>query len=183
MKKILALLFLTAGGLCAQSQKFDLGAHGSIAVYIDDSWKFDISDYGDGRTIMVTPKGDVNANCQLKITFPDNDHYDTKNRLRDHVVESATPFVDQSVEGKAVPREYALQTGYGYHCDFTDPKLVGKPPVKDDYKTISLGMIHLTPEILIEVQIQGDGFASDPFQQLLGMVEGMEFTPPGGDKK
>jgi hypothetical protein len=179
MKKILALLFLTAGCLCAQSQKVDLGSHGSITLYIDDSWKFNISDFGDRAMVSVVPKGDVNANCQLTITYPEQDHFETKNKLRAHVVEVGAPYVEQSVEGRAVAKEFALQTGFGFYCDFTDPKLVGKPPVKDDFKTISVGVIHLAPDVLIEVAISADGFKSDPYQQLLGMVEGMDFAPGG----
>jgi hypothetical protein len=38
-------------------------------------------------------------------------------------------------------------------------------------------MIHLAPDVLAEVTISADGFNSEPYQQLLGMIEGMEFTP------
>jgi hypothetical protein len=30
---------------------------------------------------------------------------------------------------------------------------------------------------LVDVQMMADGFRDEPYQQLLGAVEGMEFTP------
>jgi hypothetical protein len=87
------------------------------------------------------------------------------------------PYAQQSVEGKAVAKPFDLKSGFGYHCDFTDPDLVNKPPQKGNFKTLSAGMIRLAPRVLVEVVIEGDGFASEPFQQLLGAIEGMEFTP------
>jgi len=177
MKKLLALFVLTGTGLWAQAEKLDLGSHGSLTLYLDDSWKFDTTDYGDRRMVTIAPKGDANAACSLTITFPDQDHYDTKNRLKLRVEVNGAPMAEQSVEGKAVAKEFNLNTGFGYHCDFTDPSLVGKPPQKDNFKTMTVGLIHLSADVLVEVSISADGFTSAPYQQLLGMIEGMEFSP------
>ncbi len=177
MKKFLPFFLLAAASLCAQSQKIDLGAHGRIALYLDDTWKFDVADFGDRQMVTIAPKGDANASCALTITFPDQDRLDTKKRLSLRVEVSGTAIAGQSVEGKAIAKEFSLQTGYGYFCNFTDPDLVGKPPEKGNFKTISAGMIHLAADVLIEVTISADGFSSAPYQQLLGMIEGMEYTP------
>jgi hypothetical protein len=181
MKKILGLFLLTAGTLLAQSQELNLGAHGKISLYLlDDTWKFNVSDFGDRIMVTVTPKGDVNANCSLTVTFPEKDKLDTKSRLREKVETDGEEMAKHAVEGRAVAKEFALRTGYGFHCDFTDPDLVGKPPEKDNFKTISLGLIHVAPDVLVEVAISADGFKSEPYQTLLGMIEGMEFTPASG---
>ena len=175
MKKFLALFVLTAAGLFAQSQKIDLGSHGRINLYLDDSWKFEVADYGDRHMVTVAPKGDANASCVLTITFPEQDRLETKKRLALRVEINGEPIAGQSVEGKAVAREFALQTGYGFYCNFTDPELVGKKSEKGNFKTISAGLIHLASDVLIEVTISADGFKSEPYNQLLGMIEGMEF--------
>ena len=181
MKKILLLLLLTAASLCAQSQELDLGTHGRITLYLlDDGWKFNVSDYGDRLLVTITPTGDVNATCSLTVTFPDRDRLDTKSRLKDEVEVRAARLADQSVEGRAVAKEYSLRNGFGFHCDFTDPDLVGKPPQKDNFKNISMGLIHLAPDVLLEVGISADGFKSAPYQALLGMVEGLDFTAAAG---
>ncbi len=183
MKKFLALLLLTTAGLFAQSQKIDLGSHGRITLYLDDTWKFDVSDFGDREIVNVAPKGDVNATCALTITYPDQDRLDTKKRLSLRVEINGQGYAGQSVEGKAIAKEFSLQTGFGFYCNFTDPDLVGKPSEKGNFKTISAGMIHLAPDVLIEVTISADGFKSEPYNQLLGMIEGMEFTPATGKGK
>jgi hypothetical protein len=183
MKKILVLLLLTAASLCAQVQELSLGAHGKISLYlIDDNWKFDVSDLGDGITLTARPKGDVNATFSLKVTFPEKDSLGTKARLKQKVEEDNANMAGQSVEGRAVAKEFSLRSGYGFHCDFTDPDLVGKPPQKDNFKTISLGLIHLAPDVLVEVGISADGFKSEPYQTLLGMIEGMDYAPGGTGK-
>ena len=179
MKKILALLLLSAAGAFAQVEKINLGSHGSLAVYHDGSWKFYIADYGDRQIVTIAPKGEANASGSLTITFPEQDRLDTKKRLIQRVEVNGMPIAEHSSEGKSIAKEFSLQTGYGFYCNFTDPDLIGKPPEKGNFKTISAGMIHLTADVLIELTISADGFTSEPYQQLLGMIEGMEFTPPG----
>ena len=178
MKTFFALLLLTAAGGFAQSEKIDLGAHGSLTLYADDAWKFDVADFGERQIVTIAPKSETtNASCSLTITFPEQDRLDTKKRLALRVEINGQPMAAQSVEGKSIAQEFKLQTGYGFYCNFTDPELVGKKPEAGNFKTISAGMIHLTPDILIEVTISADGFRSEPYNQLLGMIEGMEFTP------
>ena len=182
MKKILALLLLSAAGLFAQSEKIDLGSHGRVTLYLDDTWKFDIADYGDRQLATIAPKGEANASCSLSITFPEQDRLDTKKRLSLRVEVNGQPIAEHSVEGKSIAKEFSLQTGYGFYCNFTDPDLIGKPPEKGNFKTISAGLIHLASDVLIEVTISADGFNSAAYQQLLGMIEGMEFAPAGKGK-
>ena len=181
MKKLFALFLLTAAGLFAQAEKIELGSHGKLTIYHDDTWKFDVADFGDRKLVTIGPKGEsVNAAASMTITFPDVDRFDTKKRLSLRVEVNGEQIAPQSIEGKARAKEFSLQTGFGFYCSVTDPELVGKPPQKGNYKTISAGMIHLAPDVLIEVSISADGFNSEPYNQLLGMIEGMEFVPAKG---
>ncbi|MSU24853.1 MAG: hypothetical protein EXS32_13650 [Opitutus sp.] len=178
MKRLFPLFLLAATCLHAQSGAVDLGGHGKLALYIDDGWTIEVADYGDRRLVTVSPKGDVNASCTITITFPQADRLENKSRLKQRTEIDGTKYADGSVEGKAISREFTLTAGYGFYCNFTDPALIGKPPVKGDYKTMSVGLIHLAADVLLEVAISADGFKSAPYQSLLGMIEGMEFTPP-----
>lgn len=182
MKRILALFFLTTAGLFAQSETVDLGSHGRLTLYHEDGWKVEVADYGDRRLLTLTPKGEVNATCTLTITFPGQDHFPTKAKLRLQVEADSEKFAEGSVEGKAVAHEFAVRTGFGWYCSFTDPDLVGKPPEPGNYKVISGGLVHVAPDVLVEVAISADGFKSEAYQQLLGVVEGMDFDPPAGGK-
>ena len=69
-----------------------------------------------------------------------------------------------------------MATGYGFYCSFTDPDLRGRPPEKGNYKVMSTGKIRLAPDVLLDVSIMADDFRDEPYQQLLGAVEGMDYV-------
>ncbi|MBI5767027.1 MAG: hypothetical protein HZA93_04480 [Verrucomicrobia bacterium] len=183
MKRFLALFLLAAASLLAQSETISLGSRGKLTIYLSDKWRFDVSDFGDRQIVTIKPKDETNADCTLTVTYPEVDRFDTKARLKQRVEIDGVKFEERSVEGKARAKEFALQTGYGFRCDFTDPDLIGRPPKKGDFKTISVGLIRLNAEILIEVGISADGFNSAPYNELLGAIEGMEFTPGRGGRR
>lgn len=176
MKKLFVLFLLTAAAVFGQEQKISLGSHGSIRMFVLGDWNVHVEDYGDRQIVRIEPTKGANADATLTITYPDVDHYPTKARLKARVEVDGARYAPQSTEGKAVGKEYSLKDGFGYHADFTDPDLVGKDPVPGNYKTLSAGLIHLAPDVLIEVTLEADGFSSEPYQQMLGALEGMEFT-------
>ena len=104
----------------------------------------------------------------------------TKARLKLRVEADSQGVAQESVEGKAYAREFTLTTGYGFYCSFTDPKLRGRPTEKGNYKVMSVGKIRLAPDVLVDVQIMGEGFSDEAYNQLLGAIEGMEFSPGRG---
>ncbi|MCX6956825.1 MAG: hypothetical protein NTV51_32265 [Verrucomicrobia bacterium] len=181
MKKLLGLFLLSVVSLFAQAEKLDFGARGKLTIYLTDNWSIETSDFGDRKMIKVTPKDSkVNAHMEITVTFPETDRFDTKARLKMRVEVDATKFSEQSVEGKARAQEFSLGTGYGYYCTFTDPDLVGKPPQPGNFKNVSVGLIRLAPDVILEVGINADGVNSEPYQQLLGAIEGMEFKAGAG---
>src|SRR5690242_15661186 len=101
MKKLLALLLLSASSLFGQSQTVDLGRYGKLTFYLLGDWTVDISDIG-GRTVSIKPKKEsVNADCTLQITFPEQDLYARKDKLKMRVEVNGEQYAQQSVEGKA----------------------------------------------------------------------------------
>lgn len=181
MKKLIALLLLTAVSLLGQSETLDLGPRGRLTIYLPGDWKIDTTNFGKQGSIAVAPKKDeVNASCTISITVPETDRYDTKARLKLRVEADCRNMAEGSVEKKAVAKEFTLGSGYGFYCSFTDPDLRGKPPEKGNYKVISTGKIRLASDVLLEVSIMADDFRGEPYQQLLGAVEGMEFVTGRG---
>src|SRR3954469_10935086 len=177
MKTFLALLCLTATLLHAQSGTIDLRSHGSLEIYLEDGWKINTSEFGDRVIVNVEQKKDnINANAVLTITFPEQDRFATKSKLKTQVEASGRQYEEGSVEGKSVARELNTRAGYGFYCSYTDPELVGKPPQKGNFKGISIGMLRVAPDLVIEFTISADGFRDKPYQQLLGAIEGMEYT-------
>jgi hypothetical protein len=179
MKKIFAL-FLALGLAAtafAQAETLELGRRGKITFYLLGDWKCEQTNIGDNPTLIIKPtKYQVNAQATISVTFPDRDRFDRKDKLKLQVEAENRSAAEESVEGKAVGREFNVATGYGFYVNITDPALRGKPPEKDNFKNASIGKIRLAPDILIDVSIMADGFNSEPYQQLLGAIEGMEFS-------
>ena len=182
MKKFFALLVLTAACVCAQEQVLNLGSRGKLTMYLLGDWKATVIDMAGQYEVTFAPRDEnVNASCSFKISYPETDRYDTKARLKLRVEADCAPFLEQSVEGKAYAKEFVIGTGYGYYCNFTDAALRGaKKAPPGDFKVVSAGKIHLTSEILIEVFMGADSFRDEAYQQLLGAIEGMVFTPGRG---
>jgi hypothetical protein len=181
MKRLLALFLLSVATVCAQMETIDLGARGKITLFLLGDWKVDLSNLGNNPVLTIKPaKEAVNAECTISVTFPEADRFDTKARLKLRVEADNRNQAEASVEGKAIGREFSLSSGFGFYCNFTDPDLRGKAPEKGNFKNGTFGKIRLAPDVLLDVVIMADGFNSEPYQQLLGAVEGMEFKPGRG---
>jgi len=181
MKKFIALFLLTIVGAFAQVETLDFGSRGKLTIYLPGDWKVGTTDMAGTYTVTITPKKEsVNASCTIAVTFPDVDRFDTKERLKLRVEADAYGMTEGSVEGKAIAKAFSITSGYGFYCSFTDAELRGKPPQPGNYKVMSVGKIKLSPTVLVDVQFMADSFRDEPYQQLLGAIEGMEFTPGRG---
>ena len=180
LKTLPVLFFLTVGFLRAQSGTIDLKSHGALDIFLEERWTVSVSEF-DRVIVKIVPKDETtNADMELTITFPEQDRFAQKAKLRSQVELNGRRFELGSVEGKSIARELNSSAGGGYYCNFTDPELVGKPPQKGNFKTISIGMIRVAPDVLIEFAIQADGFRDKAYQELLGALEGMEYKPRRG---
>ena len=180
MKKLLALFLLTFACLHGQ-ETIDLGPHGKLTLYLLGDWKVDDRSMANDRTIVIKPKKDsANVICKIEVTFPDVDRYSRKDKLKLQVEADCRGYEEQSVEGKAYAKEFRLGIpgGFGFYCSFTDASLRSGPSTKaDDYRVVSAGKIRVSPNVLLDVFIGADAFRSEAYQQLLGAIEGMEYTP------
>jgi hypothetical protein len=180
LKKLFALWLLTSVLLRAQTGTIDLRSHGSLAIYLEDGWKVSTSEFGDRVIVNIEPLDEgTNANAALTITFPEQDRFSTRAKLRIQVEVNGRQYEEGSTERKSVSRELNTQpsVAYGFYCNYSDPELVGKPPQKGNYKMISVGLIRVAPDVLIEMAISSDDARGKPYQQLLGALEGMEYKP------
>ena len=181
MKRIAILFLLLLPALSAQEQVLDFGPRGKLTLFLLGDWKAVVISMAGQYDVTLTPRNEsVNASLSLKVTYPEVDRYDTKARLKLRVEADCSAYEEQSVEGKARAREFAIGTGYGFYCNFTDAALRGKPAPPGEFKVVSAGKIRLAPDILIEVFIGSDSFKDEPYQQILGAIEGMEFKPGRG---
>jgi hypothetical protein len=47
---------------------------------------------------------------------------------------------------------------------------------------MTVGKIRLNAQVLVDVEIMGEGFADEAYNQLLGAIEGMEFSAGRGGR-
>ena len=180
MKRIVLIgLAVWALASAARAQEtLDLGPHGKLTLYLLGDWRSHVSTLGRELTLTIkSAKEETNASCTLTVTFPETDRFDTKAKLKMRVEIETEVFAAQSVEGRAVAREFTLTTGFGFYCNFTDAALRGKPVKPGDYKVATAGKIKVSPQVLVDVFIGAEGFRDEAYQQLLGAIEGMEYTP------
>ena len=104
-------------------------------------------------------------------------------KARAKALELGEEQVEGSVEKRTVLQTYKLRSGYGYYSSYTDPNLVGKKPVPNDYKTVTLGIVRPAPGIVGLIRIYCDDLAGPDFQQLHGMIENLELLGPGGGRR
>lgn len=183
MTKFLALFLFSAAGSLAQMQTLDLGSRGRLTLFLLGDWKVNTTNIAEQYTMTIQHvKESANANCKIEVTFPETDRYDTKARLKLRVEADCKAYEDESVEGKARAKELtlAVPSAYGFICNFTDANLRGKPSQPGNYKVVSAGKIRINAQVLVDVFIGADGFAEEAYQQLLGAIEGMEFSPGRG---
>ena len=146
MRSLIVLLCLLAAPLAAQVERLDLGPHGRLTLYLPGEWRTSTTRNTSELTLTVQPRRDsVNAGLTFAVTFPETDRFDTKSRLKLRVEADCQGLAQESVEGKAYGREFSLTAGYGFYCNFTDPKLRGRPTEKGNYKVMSVGKVRLAP--------------------------------------
>jgi hypothetical protein len=177
MKKLLSLFLLTTSLLSAQSATLNLGPRGKLTLFLLGDWKIDTSNFSQQGSVTITPaKASINASCTISISLPEVDRFDTKAKLKLRVEADNYGAAQEAVERKAIAKEFMLTSGYGFYCSFTDPQLVGKPSEPGNYKVASVGKIKLAPDTLVDVSIMADSFRDEAYQQLLGAIEGMEYS-------
>ncbi len=178
MKTLFTILLLCVAVSARGQEVLDLGAHGKLTLYLLGDWRTEVSTLGREITLTIkSAKEATNASCTLAVSFPEVDRFDTKAKLKMRVEIDGQGYAAQSVEGRAYAQEFTLTKGYGFYCNFTDPSLRGKPVKPGDYKVATVGTIRLSPQVLVNVFIGAEGFRDAAYQQILGAIEGMEFSP------
>lgn len=176
MRVFLAALIFSLLAASGWAEVFNVPAHGRLELFPVGEWEIRGEDQGDLK-IQLKPKSPrANAGGTITVTAGGLDEYPTKAKLARKVMATGQRIAEtgQFVESTAPVKPFYCKQGFGYYFTLTDPNLVGKAPVPGDYKHLTMGMIRLAPGVVLEVQILSDGEKTGEFQQLLGMIEGLE---------
>ena len=166
-----------------KTETIDLQAKGRIIVTLPAGWTVLREDPDNPLDLTLKAPPGVNASARLTFGFPNEGAYETATDVRTRATELGEEHQDESVERRTVLQTFKLRSGYGYYSSHTDPKLVGKKPVPEDYKTWTVGIIRPTPGLVGIVSIYCDDLAGTEFKQLLQIVETLELLGPGGGRR
>ncbi len=130
-----------------------------------------------GCDIKILSRNGAKAACRITVVYLGGKEMMDKEKAKTVLLKIAEPFVDVSVEKKAVVKDFSLKSGFGMYCSFTNAELGGKPSSMN--KTVSPGIIYLSKDIAIATTIFSDDLSGPEFQELLGVVQSIEVKPPG----
>ena len=176
MRRLMAVLLFSLLALGGLAQVFPLREYGKLEFYPVGEWKFGSEDMGDLKIAIVPKRARDNAVAALTVAAGGGDEYPTEEKLARQLNEVAQRLAagGEFAERKTTLKPIYCQQGFGFYFMFSDSKLVGRPAVPGDYKKICLGMIRVNANVMVRFQILSDGEETEAFQQLLGMIEGME---------
>ena len=170
MKRLLlsALLLLP---LSALADTVDLGAHGTLSIDVPKGWKLASTKSDAGFDLVIAPPEGVNAKLLFSVVFVPNGATAVKADVDDKVLAEAEQFVGISVEKKKTLRKYAMAgDAYGAYCVFTDASLVGKPPEKDNFKVITVGILWFNDSVGVSVSEVCDDEKGPEFAAMLAAI-------------
>jgi hypothetical protein len=149
---------LLALPIAASADVLDLGAHGTLSITVPKGWKLTSAPWEQpGVAITVAPPDGTNAQFMLNILYVPKGMSDLKPDVDEKVLNEAGMLVDMSVEKKKVLQKFPMAgDAYGSYCVFTDASLVGKPPQKDNFKKVSVGIIWFSDDVSGATSIVGD---------------------------
>jgi len=181
---LLALLGLLA--VAAPAEKLDLGEGKAALFTVPETWKPAAMPPGPsgmpalGTNVRyVTKNGSNDAVLITLIAVPDDRFADREN-LRAMIEEATQQFAAGSVEGKANLTELRVGSHAGYSVAFTDASLVGKPPVKEDYKTLTSCFVYLGDKVMLTATIFSDDLSGKAYAEAFKLLKSIALTSGKG---
>ena len=170
--KTAALFFaLLAAPLAATAVTIDLGPAGHFTLTPPPGWTASTKQQPDaGTTILLKAPPDVNASCVVNVVPVPKDEPMTNEVVREKVLSLGDQFVEASVEKKKVLHDFELARGYGCYCLFTDASMVDKPPEKDNFKVVMVGVIRFNDDLAAVVSMLTDDAASPEYAAMMKSV-------------
>ncbi|HXQ81507.1 MAG TPA: hypothetical protein VN775_09355 [Opitutaceae bacterium] len=178
MKHTISLLALLLLPLSAPAETLDLGPHGTFSIAPPKGWTYTATKEEDsGFLIVLAPPANVNARCVLNLVFVPSGEPLSKQDIQEKVLAISDQFVEASVEKKKVLHDFAVSTGYGAYCIFTDATRVGLPPEKDSFKSVASGMVRFNDDVTVAVILLTDDAKGADFEAMLKAVSGASVGP------
>lgn len=182
MKKFL-LLFLASGALlAAATEKIVLGAGLSALLTVPDTWtagELPAAPPGraiPGRNLRFVTRSGSNDSVMISLVPVPDDRLADPETLKAMVEEASQQFVAGSVEGKVTLKDLKIGGAAGFAVAFTDANLVGKPTVKDDYKSMTSCFVYLGDRVLLSATVFSDDPNGKAYAEALRLLKSISLT-------
>ncbi|HKB57672.1 MAG TPA: hypothetical protein VKC51_08775 [Lacunisphaera sp.] len=186
MKKLLLVLASLALAAGSRAENINLGGGKSMHFILPDSWVATDTAAPSpevsmvGKDLRYVPKSGSNDAVLLTVLLVPDDRFNDREALRMLVADATQRFVADSVEGKAFIKELRSANAIGYSATFTDVNLVDKPPVKDDYKTMTACFIYMGEKVMVFATIFSDDPSGPAFAEGLRLLKSLALATPKG---
>jgi hypothetical protein len=159
------------------AEQLNLGAHGTLAIDIPSGWRMTSLPLDTkGYDLRINPPSGTNALLRITLIYPPRAVPVDREKVRANLTQLAEKFVAASVEKKITVKEFALSSGYGAYCVFTDAKLVGKPSQPNDFKIMAPGSAQLSEDVVAAITLLADSATDATFLAMLKTVSSMTLS-------
>ena len=94
--------------------------------------------------------------------------------MRKLIIGDSTPWIANAADKKmAEIHSLTFPHGHGLYASFVDANLVGKPPIKDDFKTSTCYILCLEDQYLAKVSVLCDDLSSREYQEAVAMIKSL----------
>jgi hypothetical protein len=127
------------------------------------------------ETRRFVPDGDRNAVCLISVLAKDRAEFAEREFLDLVLKNDSRPFWEPGqrpadIEVKALP----ISGGLAVYANFTDSELVGRPPVRGDYKTATPILVSLGTSYLVKITILCDDLSGRDYAEALEIVKSIK---------
>jgi hypothetical protein len=124
------------------------------------------------ETRRLVPPGERNAVCMISVLGQDSPKFSQAPMLRTLLKGDCRPYLGSPDEAAKVEiKALAIAGGLGFHADFVDPDLVGKPVVKGTYKTVTPIILSIGTRYLIKATILCDEIGGADYREAIALIE------------
>ena len=179
MKRTIALLSILMASVFVQAGELRVSATEPIFVVAPDLWQSakdrpPVSSFPFDTYRLVPPSG-RNAQCLVSIFDKNRSEFADTQFLRKLLRADCLPYVNSPDElSKIEIKVLNIKGGLGYYANFVDPDLVGKPIVKDSFKTATPVILSLGTNYLIKVTIFCDQINGPDYRDSINIVESIK---------
>lgn len=165
----------------AEVIRVELGEERTAQVRLAPDWASADADPPPGdpavrANLRLKPAGEVNASLNLTfVSLPDDSLAERENLRRFHAA-NTRQFAGGSVEGEVRGRDFKTPHGFGVQARFTDAALVGKPPERENYKTVTAVFLHLGERVLVIASFFCDDAQGGEYAQAMDMLRSIRVS-------